>query len=56
MVWVTSGKEIENYLTKQSIFKHYSIDEAKIADLGQYENFQITLTKLKLVMVRNLGE
>ncbi len=46
MVWVTSGKEIENYLPKQSILKHYSIDGTKITDLGQYENFADYLDKI----------
>lgn len=47
MVWVTSGKEIENYLTPQSILKHYSIVEKTNPDLGQYENFADYLDKIK---------
>lgn len=47
MVWVTSGKEIENYLTKQSLLKHYSIDGKSIPDLGQYENIVDYLDRIK---------
>jgi len=47
MVWVTSGKEIENYLTTRIILKHYSLDAKSIPDLGQYGNFADYLDEIK---------